>query len=232
MSRLAIVAAILVSLAIGLSCTRLGHHGPLTLSGTLELTEHGLGAPVPGRLQTLHVDEGDRVSRGQLLATLERYEQAKRDYERLNNLLREGGTTQQAVELAALALADQQISSPVDGVILLKIHEPGEVVVAGSPVLVIGDRSHLWVKVYVPEGQINRLRLNQPATLRFDGISKTFQGHVSYIAPRAEFTPRNVQTPEERVTQTFAVKVALDEADPSLRPGVAANVQLSLGQER
>ena len=92
----------------------------------------------------------------------------------------------------------------------------------------VGDRAQLWVRVFVPEGLINRVRLNQPATLRFDGIRHDFKGHVSFIAPKAEFTPRNVQTPEERVTQTFAIKVVLDEPESFLRPGVAADVIVHL----
>lgn len=206
------------------------NHGSLKLSGTLELTEHAVGARVPGRLATLLVDEGQTVTQGQVLATLDRLDQTKRDYDRARQLYEQGGATQQAVEQAELMLEDQQIICPVDGVVLLKVHEVGEVVGAGSPVVVIGDRQQLWVKVYVPEGTINRVQLNQPATLRFDGIKRLFKGHVSFVAPRAEFTPRNVQTPEERVTQTFAVKVTLDEAEPSLRPGVAADVVIHLNQ--
>ena len=228
MKRLGLVLASLIMLAIAASCDRLSGRAHLRLSGTLELTEHAIGAPVPGRLQTLAVDEGDAVQAGQLLATLERYEQARRDYGRLVGLAKAGGASDQAVEQAALALADQRIVSPVDGVVLLKVREIGEVVGAGSPVLVIGDRRELWIKVFVPEGQINRVRLQQPAMIRFDGLKESFTGHVSFIAPQAEFTPRNVQTPEERVTQTFAVKVALDQPQPFLRPGVAADVSITL----
>jgi HlyD family secretion protein len=192
------------------------------------LTEHAVGVPVPGRLHTITVEEGDRVKQGQVLATVDRAEQAERDYERVRTLFEQGGTTQQAVEQAALAWSDQRIVSPVDGVVLVKIREPGEVVAAGSPVLVIGDRRRMWVRVFVPEGQINRVHLQQSATLGFDGLKQSFPGHVSYVSPEAEFTPRNVQTTEERVTQTFTVKVELDTLEPFLRPGVAADVTINL----
>ena len=140
--------------------------------------------------------------------------------------------SQQAVEQAELAMKDQRAVSPVDGVVLTKVHETGEVVGGGSPVLVVGDRSHLWVKLFVPEGYINRVRFAQEATVRFDGLARAFKGRVSFISPDAEFTPRNVQTPEERVTQTFAVKVTLEETENFLRPGVAADVDLPLTAER
>ena len=125
-------------------------------------------------------------------------------------------------------MEDQEVLSPVDGVVLLKVREEGEILSAGSTIVDIGDRNNFWVKIFVPEGLINRVRLDQPAALKFDGLKRTFKGHVSYIAPRAEFTPRNIQTAEERITQTFGVKVSLDEKEDYLRPGVAVDVKLDL----
>jgi multidrug resistance efflux pump len=195
-------------------------------SGTLELTEHSVGARVSGRLATLRVDEGDTVKKGQLLGTLDRAEQTERDYRRAQGLFEHGGTTRQNLEQAELAWEDQRIVSPVDGVILVKAREPGEIVSAGGTVVDIGDTGEFWVRIYVPEGDINRVRMNQEASIRFDGLKRGFKGHVYYISPTAEFTPRNVQTPDERATQTFAVKVMLDEREPNLRPGVSADVTL------
>ena len=213
---------------VSAGCDELMRPSHLKLSGTLELTEHAVGARVPGRLTTLLVDDGDVVRQGQLLGTLDRFEQAKRDYDRITQLFEQGGATQQQVEQAGLALEDQRVVSPVDGVILLKVHESGEVVAAGGPIVKIGDRQKVWVKVYVPEGAINRVSLGQAATVRLDGLKQSLKGHVTFIAPKAEFTPRNVQTSEERVTQTFAVKVTLDALEPFVRPGVAADVTLDL----
>lgn len=222
-------AALTILLSVGLAvagCRKSDSNNLPPLSGTLEITEHSVGARVPGRLVKLFFEEGQTVKQGQLLGTLERFEQAQKDYERAQRLFKQGGGTEQSVEQAKLTLDDQQIVSPVDGIVLVKTHETGEVVSAGNSVAVIGDLSRWWVRVYIPEGRINQIKLDQPAGLRFDGIDKTFKGHVSYVSPQAEYTPRNVQTVEERVTQTFAVKVMLDERDPALRPGVAADVTL------
>ncbi len=197
---------------------------PAKYSGTLELTEHNVGSRVPARLERLFVDEGDDVKAGQLIATLDRYDQTKRDCARLASLFQKGGANKQDVEHARLDFEDQHILAPVDGVVLIKVHESGEVLSAGQAVVVIGDRSKIWVKIYVPEGAINEVHLRQAATVHLDGIKETFRGHVIFVAPKAEFTPRNVQTPEERVTQTFAVKILLDMPAPFLRPGVAADV--------
>jgi HlyD family secretion protein len=210
------------------ACDRWLKPNPDLFTGTLEFTEHDVGARVPGRLSRLSVDEGDEVRQGQLIATLERYDQNKRDYDRLVQLSAQGGATRQSVEQAELSLQDQQITSPVDGVVLTKVHDSGEVVGAGDAVVVVGDRKKIWVRIFVPEGVVNRVKLNQTAALKFDGISRSFKGHVSFVAPQAEFTPRNVQTEEERITQTFAVKVMLDEIEPYLRPGVTAEVTLDL----
>lgn len=229
MKHLKYVMLILAFFLLG-SCALNGKHKDFKFSGTLELTEHSVGAKVSGRVTTLLVDEGSEVKKDQEVATLDRFEQNKKDYERLEAFFKEGGANAQEVEHAKLALDDQRIVSPVDGVVLVKVSEIGEVVSAGSPVVVIGDRSSLWVKIYVPEGMINRVSMNQPATLHFDGLDKVFKGHVSFIASKAEFTPRNVQTSEERVTQTFAIKVALDNPEPFLRPGVAADVYIQLNK--
>ena len=202
-----------------------------TFSGSLEMTEHMVGARVPGRVVSISVKEGDQVRKGQLLATLDRFTQAQHDYERTLRLQKQGGLSEQTLELAELTWEDQKIISPVDGVVLVKIKEVGEVLAAGSPVFDIGDRSELWVRIYVPEGLINRVRLDQPATVRLDGLKQDFKGHVSFVAVKAEFTPRNVQTSEERVTQTFAVKILLHEPPAHLRPGVSADVTLDLNDQ-
>ncbi|MBI5298889.1 MAG: HlyD family efflux transporter periplasmic adaptor subunit [Deltaproteobacteria bacterium] len=226
--RLSPVILTLLFLLSVTGCNKYLNGSKIKLSGTLELYEHSLGSRVAGRLVTKTVEEGDAVKKDQMIGTFERYEQASRDYKRINKLYESGGATQQQVEEAALTLEDQQIKAPLDGVILTVIHEIGEVVAAGSPVVTLGDRSKLWVRVFVPEGTINRVRMDQPATIAFDGLSKKFKGHVTTISPMAEFTPRNVQTPEERVTQTFSVKVTMDETPDYIRSGVTAEVTLPL----
>lgn len=197
-------------------------------SGTLEMTEYNLGSPVPGRLESVAVREGDNVTKGQLLAVFDRYAQAKRDLDRTKDLHRQGGASDQELERAELAFQDQAVVSPVDGVVLVKSREAGEVVAAGSPVLVVGSNKDLWVKIFIPEGEISRIRVGTSATVKFDGLKEKFPAHVTYVSPQSEFTPRNVQTHEERVTVTFAVKVTLDSPSTDLRPGIFGDVVLDL----
>lgn len=199
----------------------------MTFSGTMEMTEHVLGVKAAGRLTTLNVKEGDQVHKGQLLATFDRFEQDKKDYARVEVLYKNGGADQQTLENARLTMEDQQVVSPLDGVVLVKSTETGEIVPAGGGAVVIGDPKDQWVKIFLSEDLMHQLSINQTATIAVDGSNKTYKGHVSFIADKAEFTPRNVQTPEERVTQTFAVKIAVDDADENLHAGVAADVKFN-----
>ena len=200
----------------------------ITFSGTMEMTEHILGVKAAGRLTTLNIKEGDIVKKDQLLATFDRYVQDKKDYGRLEALYHNGGANQQSLENAKLLMEDQQVISPIDGVVLVKNAETGEIIPAGGSVVVIGDPKDEWVKIFVPEDLMHHLSIDQKATVAVDGDDDVaYQGHVSFIADKAEFTPRNVQTPEERVTQTFAVKVSIDNADQYLHAGVAADVKFN-----
>jgi HlyD family secretion protein len=229
--RLYYLALISSFLLILTSCNRSSVPQELRLTGTLELTEHSVGARVAGTIVELNVKEGDEVKRGQVLAILDRFDQTKRDYERAEMNLKSGGGSEQAAELAKLDFGDQQIISPIDGVVLTKIREVGEVISPGTAILDLGDRTDLWIRVYVLEGYINHVRMGQPAKVHFDGLDQEFKGHVSFIATKAEFTPRNVQTPEERVTQAFAIKVTLDNPPTYLHPGVAADVTIDLSHD-
>ncbi|MEI7998158.1 MAG: HlyD family efflux transporter periplasmic adaptor subunit [Candidatus Omnitrophota bacterium] len=213
-----------MSLLLVLGCSAKSDVFNTRYSGTLELTEHVLGPKVAGRITTLTVKEGDLVKVSQVISTLDRYEQAKKDYERTVELLKIGGTTPQTLEYAKLSMEDQQIVAPIDGVVLVKTSEVGEIIPAGAGVVVIGDPKDQWVKIYLSEGLVSQIRIGQKATVVFDGSNKIYEGHISFIATKAQFTPRNVQTPEERVTQTFAVKISLDNPDEYVHAGVAADV--------
>jgi multidrug resistance efflux pump len=215
---------LLIAILIG-GCTGKKDFKQMTFSGTMEMTEHVLGSKVAGRLVNLYVDEGDFVKKGQLLATFDRFEQNKKDYDRVGVLFKNGGANQQSLENAKLTMEDQQVISPLDGVVLVKDVETGEIIPSGGGVVVVGDPHDQWVKIYVSEDLVHQLVLNQQASIAVDGSKQTYKGHVTFIADKAEFTPRNVQTPEERVTQTIAVKITVDNADENLHAGVAADVK-------
>ena len=133
---------------------------------------------------------------------------------------------------AALAAVEQQVAelairAPVNGVVEALELQPGDIVAAGAPVLSLVDMGSLWVRAYVPENHLD-VHIDQPVTVTVDSFpNRDFVGRVSFVARQAEFTPGNVQTPEERSKQVFRIKVQLDAAAREvLRPGMAADVWL------
>lgn len=127
-------------------------------------------------------------------------------------------------------LADAVIRAPLDGIVTLRHREPGETVPAGMAVLTVMDPDDRWVRIFVPENRIGRVSLGQAAQVTADSYpERSYGGRVVHIAREAEFTPRNVQTPEERVKLVYAVRVRILE-DPTfdLKPGLPADVALEL----
>ena len=121
------------------------------------------------------------------------------------------------------------IAAPFDGVVTVRHREPGESVAAGAPVLTVMNTRDRWVRIYVREDQVGRVTIGQRASITSDSHpDKTFDGRVTFISNEAEFTPRNVQTQEERVKLVYAVKVAIVGDDAmQLKPGVPADVVVS-----
>ena len=300
-----------------------GSRERLFASGTVEATEARLGFQVPGRIETIVVQEGDVVQPGAELAALDRTEMqarrdqaeaqvaaarallrelergfrseeiaqarsardaaqqrladAERDLERTRRLFDGGAVSQEALDKAILALdvarnqyeqADEQwklleagtrrervdaqraqlaqaeaalrvidatldnltIRAPFAGVVTARHREPGEIVAAGSPAVTILNRDDRWVRIYIPENRIGLVRIGQPATITSDTYrDRTYAGEVVFIASEAEFTPKSVQTQEERVKLVYAVKVRITgDPDRDLKPGIPADVRLDL----
>lgn len=135
---------------------------------------------------------------------------------------------QAAVAQIDAALSNARITIPFPGTVTIRHREPGETVAPGVPVLTIMDMEDRWVRIYVPEDRIGEVQLGQEATITSDTYGdREYLGQVIFIASEAEFTPRNVQTPEERVKLVYAVKVRITQ-DPSydLKAGIPADVVL------
>lgn len=124
-------------------------------------------------------------------------------------------------------LNDTILYAPCKAVVLNKNVEAGDIVAAGVPVFTLGDMSRPWVKVYIKETKLKLIKLGQKAEVTADGFpNKTYPGYVSYIASEAEFTPKNIQTKEERVKLVFKVKVMVENKDGDLKPGMPADVKI------
>ncbi len=298
-----------------------GADGPLDASGTVEATDAQLGFQAAGRIDTILVDEGDRVRAGQELARLDQSElharrqqaaaqlaaaqatltelergsrteevqqgrdqlaaanqrlaDAQRDLDRTKRLFDGGAVSREALDKAQLAfdvaqsqhdqaaqalqllqigprperieaqraavaaaratvqqidamLANAVITAPFDGVVTVKDREVGETVSPGAPVLTVTNLNDRWVRIYIPETRIGAVHLGQGATITADTYrGKVYGGAVSFIASEAEFTPKNVQTRDERVKLVYAVKVRItSDSTYDLKPGIPADVSL------
>ena len=120
---------------------------------------------------------------------------------------------------------DARVKSPLDGVVTEKIAEAGEILQAGAPLLVVTDLKSPWLTVYVTGPDLGRIRLGQEAEVVTDD-GQTRKGRLTFIASQAEFTPKNVQTRDERVKLVYKVKVGLDNADGLFKPGMPAEARL------
>ena len=142
-----------------------------------------------------------------------------------------GARAQLAAAKAAIAnievsLREAELTAPADGLVEVVSVRPGDLVPPGRIVITMLEPSQLWVKAYVPETDLARVHVGQPATIRIDGTTQSFNGHVGMVSSQAEFLPRNVQTSDDRQHQVFGVKVYVDNAAGVLKSGMAATVTL------
>lgn len=290
--------------------------GPLVLQGNVDVRQADLAFKVAGRIQRLSVEEGDKVSAGQLLAELEATDfeadlaqargqlavaeatlsellngsrpeeidqaqalvtegeaalvNARLTFRRQQELLKTGNTPQSSFDQASAALqqaearlagakaalalvvrgprveridaargqveqsratlalarqrlADTRLMAPEDGVILSRVHEPGTIAAAGDVVFTSVLTHPTWIRAYVAEPSLERIQPGMAAEVRTDG-GKIFRGRVGYISPLAEFTPKTVQTPEQRAELVYRLRIVVEQADLSLRQGMPVSV--------
>ena len=124
-------------------------------------------------------------------------------------------------------LRDAVITSPSDAMVSTVYYEPGEAVAPMQPVLELIRVNELEIKIYAPEKMLPRIRQGQEATIRVDGLDREFPGRVSWMSPKAEFTPKNILTPETRTSLVYAVKVTVPNPDRVLKHGMPVEVVLN-----
>jgi len=177
-------------------------------------------------------------------------ERARKDYDRAVTLVENGVLPPQQLDTAKKAfdsamaqlrqtraalsasrdrLRDMVVFAPVSGVVLRKNSEAGETIAAGAAVYSLGDLENPWIKVYVKEDKLGLVKLGQRAEVRTDTFpKKAYAGTVTTISSEAEFTPKNVQTREERVKLVFALKVSVKNENEELKPGMPADIKINL----
>ena len=171
------------------------------VSGSIEATEIHLGVVMGGIVEEMLVEEGDAVREDQLLAVVDSVS---------------GGSA-------------DRIRSPIDGVVLLRAAEPGEVTTAGGSLLVIANLDEMTLTIYIPEDQYGQITLGQELPIAVDSFpDRVFMGKVTHIADKAEFTPQNVRTVEGRKSTVYAIRLTVPNPDHDLKPGMPADVTLNL----
>lgn len=211
-----------------------------TYAGTIEATEVDIPAQVSSTIAELNVAEGQAVTQGQLLVTLEGSDyklaqrQADDDYARGVLLFRSGSMPKETFDhlqsqkqLADLRVQWCAITSPLSGTVLTKYHEPGEWVNPGTKVFTLADLRQVWCLIYIPEPKLVQVSYGEKLKATLPELpGKSFEGTITHINDQAEFTPKNVQTQKERTNLVYAVKVTFDNPDQLLKPGMTLEVEL------
>jgi len=122
---------------------------------------------------------------------------------------------------------DATVLAPIDGIVTERLLDPGEMAAARAPIVVLTDLDHAWAEVFVDEPHVPRLKLGQPATV-FTDAGHSIPGTVSFISSKAEFTPRNVQTAEDRSKLVYRVKIAVDNRQGILKQGMPVEAEIPL----
>ena len=134
---------------------------------------------------------------------------------------------EEALKLAKIVLGYTMLVAPFDGVITVRQAELGEIMVPGTPVVTLADLDHIWLRAYINETDIGKIRLDQSAAVKTDTYpGKSYQGRVSFISSSAEFTPKSVETHAERVTLVYRIKIDIDNPTHELVPGMPADAVL------
>jgi len=137
--------------------------------------------------------------------------------------------TRAQVGMTQTQIADATLVSPIDGVVLVKAAEAGEVIAAGSTVVSLGDLTHPWLRAYINETDLGRIKLGSKVQLTTDSFpGKTYEGRISFISSEAEFTPKQIQTKEERVKLVYRIKIDVDNSHQELKNNMPVDGEIQL----
>ncbi len=203
---------------------------------------------IVARLNTDELTKIQKEAEAQLKNAEFKYKLSKDDYIRADNLYKAGAISQQqrdsyktaadtdwanvkqmraSLELANTKLGWADLASPLNGYILVKSAEEGEVVQVGAPVFTAVDLNNVWVTAYINETDVGKVKLNQKAIVKTDSFPhKSYNGWVSFISQQAEFTPKYIQTTTERVKLVYRIKVRVDNSNLELKPGMPADAYI------
>jgi len=217
------------------------------------LTDEGKVIKIGDIVAKLNTDELSKIvaeDEAALKAAELQYALDKLDYERAENLFKAGSISAQnrdqaetqadadkanvenllaSLELAKTRLGFTNLISTLNGYVLVKSSLPGEVVQPGTPVFTAVDLNNIWVTAYINETDLGKVKLGQKAEVQTDSYKgKKYKGEVSFISDQTEFTPKNIQTTEERVKYVYRIKVRVDNSSLDLKPGMPADAYIAV----
>ncbi len=153
----------------------------------------------------------------------------RRKQEELSARRSEIDRTRAQVGMTQTQIADSTIVAPIDGVVLVKSAEAGEVIAAGTTIVSLGDIAHPWLRAYINETDLGRIKLGGQVKLSTDSFKgKTYDGRISFISSEAEFTPKQIQTKEERVKLVYRIKIDVDNPHQELKNNMPVDGEILL----
>ena len=247
----------------------------LTLYGNIEIRQVTVGFQVPGKIKLMHKEEGDSVTKGEVIAELDDSDyvsslekasavvkqsaaiskEATAKYDKNAPLCKQNILAQQdfdtllrnkdkaeAEYLAAVAsekLAQNQLKytkiyAPDDGIITTRVQEPGAIVAAGQGIYTICKNKPMWVRAYINEPHLGNIKYGMKVKVSTDSVNpntnelREYKGTIGYISPVAEFTPKTVQSTEERANLVYRIRVYIDNIDEFLRQGMPTTIKIDL----
>ncbi len=234
--KIIIAAAVIIALVLAFKLLK---QRDFLYAGTIEAVEVDISPRLGSVIASFDAKEGANVSAGESLVKLScediklSADIADRDFKRAQQL-RDSSMSQETYDRlknkrdeAALKLDWCVIKSPINATVLSTYHEANELVSPGMKLLTLADLSEVWALVYVPQTLLAKLSLNMPV----DGIipemkGRIFKGRISHINDEAEFTPKNVQTREERTRLVYGVKITFPNDERILKPGMTIEARL------
>ncbi|MES2504857.1 MAG: efflux RND transporter periplasmic adaptor subunit [Myxococcota bacterium] len=237
--KIVVFALILIGAITALALKLTVFKQEFTFAGTIEATKVDISSRVTSVIAKMNVQAGDDITQGQALLSLTcedislKARLAESNFKRAQNLFAQGSSSKEAYDLslnnrdeASLMRSWCQITAPLTGTVLAKYHEPGEMVTPGIKLLTLANLAELYTYIYVPQPDVAKLKLGQKIIGHLPELDmKPFEGKIIEISEQAEFTPKNVQTREERQRLVYAVKVLFANAAKTLKPGMTVEVR-------
>lgn len=240
MKKAKITAVILTLASAAIITWRVTRGDDFLHAGTIEATEVDISSRISSIISDFKAREGDEAAQGQLLIRLDcedlrlAADLAGRDFERAQRLLNTGAMSPENYDRlknrrdeTALKAGWCAVTSPIKGRVITTYHETGEWVSAGTKLLTLADLSEVYAWIYVEQKMLAGLSVGMKARgfLPEAGM-KSFEGRITRISDEAEFTPKNVQTREERARLVYGVKVTFPNTEGILKPGMPIEVKL------